>query len=74
MYVGDGVGALEPQLAHVGHVEKACLFADGHVLGDDAGGILDRHQKAAEFDDLAAHVHVCLIQRGFLFHECILHE
>ena len=66
--VGDSVGALQAKLTHVGNIEQAGLFTHGHVLGDDAGGVLDGHQEAAEFDDLAAHVHMSLIKRGFLFH------
>ena len=66
--VGDSVGALQAKLTHVGNIEQAGLFTHGHVLGNDAGGVLDGHQEAAEFDDLAAHVHMSLIKRGFLFH------
>ena len=46
--VGKGVGALQQQLRH--------------VLGDDAGGILDRHQIPAEGHHLAAQGHMCLIE------------
>ena len=68
LHVGDGVGALEAKLAHVGNVEQTGLFTNGHVLGNHAGGILHGHQEAAEFDDLAAHVHMRLVKWGLLFH------
>jgi len=49
---GHGLGPLDADLAHVAHVEQADLGAHGHVLGDDAGGVLDGHVPAAEVHHL----------------------
>ena len=42
------VGSAQEGLAHVGDVEKAGLLPRMKVLGQDAGGILDRHLVAGE--------------------------
>ena len=42
------VRADQPGLAHVRHVEETGFLAGMAVLGDDAGGILDRHLVAGE--------------------------
>ena len=57
-----GVRALDEQLAHVRQVEEAGPLADGAVLLEDAG-VLERHQPAAELDELRAERHVSIVER-----------
>ena len=64
----EGVRAGKDQLSHVGDVKKPGGGADGHVLGDDAGGVLDRQQVPREGDDLPAQRHMAVVKRRLLFH------
>ena len=52
--VCQSVLAAEDELSHVRHVKKACLLANGHVLGQNARRVLHGHQEAAEFYHLCA--------------------
>ena len=49
---GTRVGAFHEELAHVRQVEQAGPFPDRPMLLEDAP-VLDRHQPAAELDELA---------------------
>ena len=49
LHGGEGAGAAELDVAHVGDVEEADGGAYGHVFGDEAG-VLDGHVPAAEVD------------------------
>ena len=64
----QGVGPLQQQLRHVGHVEQSGLLPHRHVLSDDAGGILDRHQIPAEGHHFAAQGHVGVVEGSPFFH------
>ena len=55
------VGTFEHQLRHVGDVKQASLFADRHVFGDDAGGVLHRQAVAAKRHHLAAQRDVAIV-------------
>ena len=48
---GDGVGAGDAKLAHVGDIEEAGGGAGVAVFGDDAVEVLDRHGVTGEGDD-----------------------
>ena len=50
-------------LAEVADVEDADRLADGRVLLDHAGGVLQRHRPAAELGELRAERHVAVVQR-----------
>ena len=52
--VCQSVLAAEDELSHVRHVKKACLLANGHVLGQNARRVLHGHQEAAELYHLCA--------------------
>ena len=64
----QGRGAGEQDLTHVGHIEQTALLADSHVFLDHARAILHRQQIPGEGDDLAALLHVDIVQRGLFFH------
>src|SRR5581483_11973587 len=61
-----GLRADQANVAHVAHIEEANAVSDRIVLGDDAaaGGILDGHVPAVEFDHLGAHLAVDGMERG----------
>ncbi len=61
---GEGAGAAELDVAHVGDVEEADGGADGHVLGDEAG-VLDGHVPAAEVDHFGFVAAVGGVEGGF---------
>ena len=66
--ISQGIRTGKNQLPHVGDVKKSGGGADSHVLGNDAGGILDRQQIAGKGDDLSAQCHMAVVQRRLLFH------
>ncbi|MBA7637001.1 hypothetical protein ES703_44633 [subsurface metagenome] len=59
----EGIGAVDPELTHVGHVEQSRGGAYGQVFGDDAG-ILDGHLESAEGGDSGIQCHVLVIKWG----------
>ena len=59
-----GAGPDDHRLAEVADVEDADRLADGGVLLDHAGGVLQRHRPAAELGELGAERHVAVVQRG----------
>ena len=63
---GDRVAPLDPDLAHVRHVEQAGSGSGRHVLFDDAGFVLNGHLPSAEVDHLPAESFMHFVQRSFL--------
>ena len=58
--------AFYPELAHVAHIEHAYALADDHVLGVNAGGVLDRHVEACKLCHFCAERNVNVGKRcGF---------
>ena len=72
LHIGHGVLAAQGHFRHVGHIEQTGLLTHGHMLGDDAGLILYRQQKAGKGNDLAFGRQMAVIQGGFLFHRDLL--
>ena len=66
LQIGDGLGAFDVEAAHVGHVKDAAHAAAVEVLGNDAGGILDRHVPAAEIHHRGAGSDMRIIEYGTL--------
>ena len=65
--------ATEQDLAHVRDVKQADLGAHGLVLGDDARAVLDGQQVPRKRDDLAAFLHMDVVQGGLSLHRtCLL--
>ena len=65
----DELGRARPgdhRLAEVADVEDADRLADGGVLLDHAGGVLQRHRPAAELGELRAERHVPVVRAGEL--------
>jgi hypothetical protein len=60
---GQGARAAQREAPHVRHVDEPCAAARREVLGDDAGGVLDRHLPAAEVDHLRAKRDVAIVKR-----------
>ncbi len=61
----QGLGALDPDLSHVAHVEESGLRADRHVLVDDRG-VLHGHVPPAEVHHLRPQRAVFRVEGGFL--------
>ena len=59
----DGPGAFDPHRSQVAHVEGHCRRPAGPVLGQSTGGVGQRHQPAAETDQLGLEGPVALLQR-----------
>ena len=61
-------GTAEHDLAHVGHVKEADGGAYRLVLGLDAACVLDGQQVTRKWDDLAAFLHVDVVQGSLSLH------
>jgi hypothetical protein len=62
--VVGGAGTADHGLAEVADVEEPDRLADGGVLLDDAGGVLQRHAPPAELGELRTERDVPVVQRG----------
>ena len=56
--------AAKDESAHVRHVEQPRVTTSGQVLGDDSGGVHERHLPAGEVDHLGAESDVTIVERG----------
>jgi hypothetical protein len=51
LHRGEGLGASQPNVAHMAYVKNSNSCTYGHVLGDYAG-VLNRHVPAVELNHL----------------------